>query len=348
MFQKYFIILVMLLSLAGCTEGDTAKAENDNIFPYVKLFKSLISNQNTEKESLWIIVQFSETIDTNYGTHFILDNTLNKIDSSSSWSNENSQIWITSAHLDFQTPYVIVVSNYRNIPGETMNIFTTNFLFNKGETILSNHPANHIVISEICLGKFSTDNIDDEFIELYNPTAFDISLINNDIRIYQASSTGDPMLVCNFSSTNHFMNDTLPSALTIPAYGFYLIVNENASSPLVSIGDAVVKDSRMTLSKNKRIYICSSGTPSQHDNIIDFIGFGETENHEGTEPALNPEDGCSLQRKAYGSSTLSSMSEGEQDFHKGNSEDSDDNKADFILTSSPIPQNSLSTVEDWR
>jgi len=78
-------------------------------------------------------------------------------------------------------------------------------------------------------------------------------------------------------------------------------------------------------------------------SIIDKLGYGTAIHPENTVFTPAPSASTSMERKAFYFSGLSAMSSTHAPY--GNSYDSDNNAADFILRSSPEPQNSTSPTE---
>lgn len=188
-------------------------------------------------------------------------------------------------------------------------------------------PANHIVISEVQV--YGTSSGED-FIELYNPTDTAIDLAN--YRLVKRTSSG--MTDSNIVS--------FQSGDEIPAHGFFLWCNNSISESL-----NCDRSTSQTVSNNNSIGLrdgevdtgtlvdsVTLGSPSYPLGEETFIGLG---------PAQVPGSNESIERKACPNSTYSSMTNG--DSSSGNSEDSDDNSADFINKTTPEPQNSLGPLE---
>jgi hypothetical protein len=175
--------------------------------------------------------------------------------------------------------------------------------------------ASHIVISEIKVGPG-----DDDFVELYNPTASDI--VMSGWRLSKKVST-ESSLVASLSGT-------------IPSHGYFLITNKDgASSPSANVTYA------SSIGANNTILLYNdAGT-----TLVDKVGMGTATDGE-TASATNPADGKSIERKAMGSSTAVSMAIGGTDEFLGNGEDTDNNNSDFVVRDTPQPQNAQSAVEN--
>lgn len=168
--------------------------------------------------------------------------------------------------------------------------------------------ANHIVISEIQVGG---EGVNDEFIELYNPTGFEVNLENWDLK-----------KKTNSGSENNILNNIEGA---IPAYGYFLIVprancgenkNETCYEGAVLADDEYTTDSFLANDNAVLLY-------DNNGNLIDKIGWGEAVDFEGEVININPENGQSLERKVINNII----------------QDIDNNKNDFILQANPNPRN---------
>jgi len=177
-----------------------------------------------------------------------------------------------------------------------------------------------LVINEIGINIGHDDN---EFIELYNTSGTDVVL--SPYRIYRATASGSISLLCDFSKASHFNGDALPGNVTVPAYGYYVIANDNNSGG-VGAPDALIKDDRMVLSESNVIYLSVDTVSDQNDpDIIDFVGYGNAVSYEGSSPAPGIDDDKSIQRS-------------------GTANDSDNNGVDFILFDTPDPNTAPPTA----
>ncbi len=193
--------------------------------------------------------------------------------------------------------------------------------------------ADHLVISEVAAGIGSANN---EFVEIYNPTADEINIKESGIKLNIANSSGK-ITSKNITAWNN---------TTIKPHGFFLFGAGNvnisfdatySSGSITGIGGIVITDK---------------------DNIvIDKVAWGEKPPHVKLPPVSASEfqgfeidqpggmdTDKSIERKAGKNSTLESMVSGE-DVALGNGWDSDNNNEDFILRSVVYPQNSLSLRE---
>lgn len=189
-----------------------------------------------------------------------------------------------------------------------------------GETVTL-YPS--IKISEVKISE--ANNTKDEFIELYNNGDNSVDLSNLKLHIWDGSTdTNLPLTQYN---------------TTIPANGFYLIGTSSYSGS-VDI-DARYSTSSAQLVDNGAVYISLSDTADT--DVIDLVGWGTSSKKEGT-ALSNPNAGESIERKSELDSTGTSMASG-SDQYLGNSEDSGNNSSDFVSQSTPVPQNSQSSIE---
>ncbi|XOU94154.1 MAG: lamin tail domain-containing protein [Candidatus Kerfeldbacteria bacterium] len=183
--------------------------------------------------------------------------------------------------------------------------------------------AEHIVISEIKItggSGFSTD----EFLELYNPTDQDVSLANWSL-IKQTAAGNEYILVENF-------NEKL-----IKAHAFILIAHPAGYSG--EINPDIYYSTTNSISSNNSVILLNDMSEE-----VDKVGMGASSDYEG-EATSNPGSNKSIERKAKSTSDSDSMVEGGKDYFLGNSEDTDNNANDFIISSQLTPQNSSSEVE---
>ena len=169
--------------------------------------------------------------------------------------------------------------------------------------------ATGVVISEVLGGIEGNNN--QEFIELYNPTELLVDL--KGWTLWYRLKTGDDAILIHRWRT---------SAL-VPPHGHSLLGRENQD--LGIIPDATF---------NQALNIFNGGLELRQADgtAIDRLGWGEKAPAAFSETAPAPPlaNGQSLQRLPGGD--------------EGNSIDSDDNSADFILNPDPAPQNSGSPV----
>ncbi len=178
--------------------------------------------------------------------------------------------------------------------------------------------AQHIVISEVQIAGATAD---DEFVELYNPLSVSVNL--NNWRLTRKYGTGptETNLVSAFSST-----------CTIPAYGYFLV------TPAEYTG-SVPRDyhSANGIAANNTVLLYSdAGTI-----LIDKVGFGSAKDYE-TQTTTSPSANQSVERRAKGGLSPLPGLPGE---FLGNAYDTNNNNADFVVRTTPDPQNSSSSPE---
>lgn len=182
--------------------------------------------------------------------------------------------------------------------------------------------ANHVVISEIQL---HGANANQDFVELYNPKNTTEDLSGWQLRIKNSAGTDSSLVL-------------IPSGKSIPAHGFFLWSNDQGTYE-TDIGADVSNGNN--ISENNSLELEDAS-----DNTVDMVGWGNVVGHyvEGTPYPASPGTGQSIERRAYSSSTTTSMSTGGTDVNKGNAFDSGDNSNDFITRTSQ-PQNTISPTE---
>ncbi len=194
-----------------------------------------------------------------------------------------------------------------------------------GETVAIYPP---IKISEIQAA--TSTNSKNEFIELYNygPAPIDLS----DIKLHLWSET---------LSSDFYIPLTMFET-SIPANGFYLIAPAQFSHASGVLPDATYDASSGHIGDNGSVYISYSTTADV--GVIDLAAVGTSSKKEGT-AAANITAGQSLERKANFGSSVASMADDGADELKGNAFDDGDNATDFVVQTTPNPQNSFSPTE---
>ena len=218
----------------------------------------------------------------------------------------------------------------------------TEFLSNK-KIVLTQSAT--LKISEVKIG--ASGNTADEFIELYNAgdAAIDLKQLPLNLHIYDVLGSSSPKTI-NYYKT------------VIPPNGFFLITSQTNYSGSVPADAVYSTVSGNTLAPDTGFSIAtSSSATAATSTAIDRIGWGTEPppNCENFDTILTAcatalaEDGTSLERIAVGypdaTSTAQSMTQGGPDASKGNGVDKNDNSAEFIAQTTPVPQNSLSATE---
>ena len=179
-------------------------------------------------------------------------------------------------------------------------------------------PTDHLVINEVYI-----DGTDD-WIELYNPTDGDIDLYSGDYRLERKTATGTATSL--FMEIGNLVYGSYPGGTIIPAYGFYLIVRDDAIDDLKNKADAIGVHNQFTLTDDNSIYLATGPISDSPDDmtdseLIDLVGYGTATSFETAPYLNNPLNNQSIERGLTGY-------------------DSNDNSKDFIVKTNPTPTNS--------
>ena len=186
--------------------------------------------------------------------------------------------------------------------------------------------ADHLVISEV---QITGTPADDEFIEIYNPTNNSVDITGWRLSRKTAGGT-QSNLVTSFLS------------FSIPAHGYLLVISPEYNATLHNgvTGDVIYSTTQHLATDNTIILYGDAGI-----TIIDKIGLGTATDKEGS-TIINPPTNGSIERKSSEYSTLSTLSAGGAEERSGNGYDSENNVNDFVIQSTPNPQNSSSPTEN--
>lgn len=171
--------------------------------------------------------------------------------------------------------------------------------------------ADHLTVNEVQIeGAAGTGGVEDDWVELYNPTAAAIDLTGWSIQ--KASASGGSIVRQELSGS-------------VPAQGYFLIVRNGASTtPSLKNSADLLAGETFSLAANNIIYLADNNLnvvpASPGPNIIDYVGFGTANYAEGA-TTTNPARGKSISRVPDG-------------------EDTDNNLADFAVLDTPTPKNS--------
>ncbi|HUV81225.1 MAG TPA: helix-hairpin-helix domain-containing protein [Patescibacteria group bacterium] len=149
----------------------------------------------------------------------------------------------------------------------------------------------------------------DDWVELYNPNNQDIPLSGWSIQRH--TYNGGILEKKNFESGH-----------VIPAQGYFLIVRNEANDNLKIIADMTC--SALQLSSSSTVYLVNNNEAikdGDDSNIVDKVGIGDSSFFPEGNPAPNPPEAKSIERKELGL-------------------DTDDNFQDFAINENPSPTNS--------
>lgn len=190
--------------------------------------------------------------------------------------------------------------------------------------------ADHVVISQVYGGGGNANAIYlNDFIELYNPTNQPVSLAGWSVQYGSATGTG------TWQVTN--LNGT------IPANGYYLVKEASGGSvgaALPNSDDSGIINMSGTAGKVALFNTTTAVSGAVPTGAIDFVGFGTTANaYEGNGRAAAPSNTASTIRRPYANVAPGAG--------LGNAWDSDDNAADFAVSTATTfkPRNTSSPAE---
>jgi hypothetical protein len=194
-----------------------------------------------------------------------------------------------------------------------------------------------IVISEVQISGGTDETAKNEFIELYNKTNSNIDL--NGWKLKFADATGaETELVADLDGTN-------AGADILANGGYYLIAN----AAYAGINPAANITYQAT---NDIPYRATILLYNDQNKVVDMVGFGDNSANpsvlrESQQITMGAElaSGQSIERKAAPDSTSPSMAVGGTQGSWGNGFDSNNNDYDFVMRTSPQPQNASSPAE---
>ncbi len=227
----------------------------------------------------------------------------------------------TATNLTISSLSIGVAYHYRLLAQDGVDNATTSADYN----FTTSTQAENVIISEI---QISGATADDEFVELYNPTASDINLQGWKLARRITSAT---------SSYSYNLLSSFPAA-TIPSHGYFLIAHPTGYDGAVPADQTYSSDSYYIASDNAVILYSDAG-----QTIVDLVGFGTASSSE-TATIANPAANQSVERKSCSTSTAATLFSGEHKW-QGNGYDLDDNSQDFVAQANSSPQNSLMLTE---
>ena len=187
--------------------------------------------------------------------------------------------------------------------------------------------VGNVLLSEVCIGTKS-GGASDEFVELYNPTAYEISIAG--LAIQYLSATGSAWQA----------RGAAPMGAVLRAHGYYLFASASYAQPITpDVANAWTSGLAQTGGHVRVLF----GTQE-----LDRFGWGAAAMAANNDPAPVLDltvVSQSYERKANATSTPTSMESGGSDEHLGNSYTSADSANDFLVRTPPDPQNSSSAIE---
>ena len=173
-------------------------------------------------------------------------------------------------------------------------------------------------------------NGSDDWLEIVNTADYDFDLAAANYRLEKAKTANDPTLIMRFGNDS---DGVYPGGTIISARGSYLIASVNASSDIKAKADAIAtKDTFSWTDDSYTLYLGTDSISSDTDSdIIDKVGYGDTQYYLGTAPAPALKKGYALERKASATSTMELLASGGLQELWPRLFNSKDNSKDFIL-----------------
>lgn len=196
--------------------------------------------------------------------------------------------------------------------------------------------AGHVVISELYGNGGNNGAVyRNDYVELYNPTYFGVTLAGWSLQYASATGTG--------------AWHAAPLGGHILPFGYYLVQLAGGTNGVALPAPDTTGTINMSATAGKVALVRSttplSGANLADSSIVDMVGYGGADAYEGSGPAPAPGTATSLERKAAPLATASSMAQGGSDANSGNGWDSNNNAADFVAQKSLSPQNSSAAPE---
>ena len=196
--------------------------------------------------------------------------------------------------------------------------------------------AGHVVISELYGAGGNTGAVyRNDYVEIYNPTYFAVSLAGWSVQYASAAGTG----------TWH----AAPLGGRILPFGYYLVQLAGGTNGIPLPAPDTTGTTNLSATAGKVALVRStallSGANPADSSIVDMVGYGSADGSEGSGPAPAPGTTTSLERKAAPAATFSSMAPGGDDAKSGNGWDSNNNADDFVVQKSLNPQNTSAATE---
>ncbi len=244
---------------------------------------------------------------------------------------------VPASSLAFATTYCVTVSGLHSAAGTPM---TAPVSYEFTTRTAASAPSANVVISEYGAMSFSTN---DEFVELYNPTAAAVDISGWSLQRRTAGGTASCWA-------------TLPAGSMIAAGGFFLV--GGAGYTAASYGgvapDYAGTGTTLTGANESVLLIAAPGTCTSTTAAADAVSVGAITDTVAVLllPALpgSIAAGTSIERKACYDSTgdasvATGLWVGGGHAAQGNSEHVGASNADWVSRAMPMPQNRASTIE---
>jgi len=163
---------------------------------------------------------------------------------------------------------------------------------NTATSTSENDQAKLVLINKI----YSTG--DNDWIELFNPTQFDLDLSLFEYRIEKTKTAEDPSLIMRIGDP---LDGFYPKGTIIKAQDKYLIVRDEANDFYKSRADAIATRTDFSWADSGYSLYLGTGpiSSSTDSNIIDLVGYGEDATYwQGSGPAPIINDNYILSRMA--------------------------------------------------
>ena len=225
-------------------------------------------------------------------------------------------------------------------------------IFETPKTVSVSFPLAYPVISEIYGGGGNSDSYwKNDFIELYNPNDFAISLDGWSVQYAAAASATTTSASWKVTSLTG----------SIGAYGYYLIKENHGDDEeeKVDLPEADVDTGEEGINLNAtagKVALVNNAeaiTGQADENVVDFVGYGTTTNEwEGDVewanqralvPPYSKRNTASIERLTFLDSDATKLGAGGEHATGGNGWDSNRNSEDFVVRDTPEPQNSAET-----
>ncbi|MEI8255228.1 MAG: lamin tail domain-containing protein [Deltaproteobacteria bacterium] len=244
---------------------------------------------------------------------------------------------VPASSLAFATTYCVSVSGLHSAAGTAL---TAPVSYEFTTRTAASAPATTVVISEYGAASFSTN---DEFVELYNPTAAAVDISGWSLQRRTAAGTASCWA-------------TLPAGSMIAPGGFFLVggVGYTPASYGGVTADFTGTGTALTGANESVLLVAAPATCTTATGAVDAVSVGNITDTVAvlSLPALpgTIAAGTSIERKACFDSTgdasvTTGLWTGGGHAAQGNSEHVGSSNADWVSRATPLPQNAASAIE---